>query len=509
MDYELFLVRYYWSLLLRHPLRLVLPMLAVVAIGLVMVLQQPRSYVSVARVATQSPPVSNSLVQSTVTTERIQFFEQRVFSRENLVALAHELGLLSDRTDLTDGQVADLTRRQITLQVTPADPNNPSSTAAILNIEFQADTPELAAAGANAVIQMLVVENRNARMSEASQVRAFLEQEAVTRRQQAEALDAEWNAFVTKHEALLPSRLPLYTSEVQELQQELQTIQIANSSLSADLRVLETQLALASRATSGDQNQLAQLQQELSTKQTIYSEAHPDIVSLHAKIATLQANLAEAEQAGPASTPNEQMAIQSPESAMLNERVITARQQQADYAVRRDEINERLNWLRVTIADMPGVEADLLALQRRHTAAEANLTDMQSRLDTALVGERLENAQQDSQISVIDKPEVPIYAAGSGRTRSMMIVGAFALLVGAGCLFLWDFLDRTIKSRRDLGPILEGGALVLIPDWKPEQAKGGRAGLAAVVALLALTAVATTGYSGPTSGLDQEMTRQV
>lgn len=489
MENELFFVRYYWSLLLRHPLRWILPALAVIAIGTVIVFQTPRTYVSEARVAVQSPQTTGTLVQSTVTNERVQFYEQRLFSRENLVALADKLALLpQSRAGLSDSQVAEIVRRQISLQVTPTDPNDPTSNSAILMIGFTASTPELAAAGANEIIQMLIMENRTSRMSEASQVRTFLEQEVVARRLQAESLDAEWNAFVATNEALLPSRLPLYTSEMQELQQELQTIQVASASLGADTRVLETQLDLAGRPTSSEQSQLEELKLELSTKQTIYSETHPDIVSLKARIATLEASLEQAESA-PATPTGDELAAQSPEVAMLNERVIVARQQQADYAARRTEINARLDELRATIAKMPSVEANLLALQRRHTAADANLSDMEGRLDTALVGERLENAQQDSQINVIDKPEVPTFATGTGRTRALTIVGALGLAFGLAALVALDFLDRTIKSKRSLRPILEGGALVLIPDWTPEKAPGRRAKLFPLAVVLALTAV--------------------
>ena len=498
MENELFLVRYYWSLVWRRPLHWIVPLMAVALIGIFIVLQTQRTYVSTARVAAQSPQISGSLIQSTVTNERVQFFEQRVFSRENLVALADKLALFRDiRSTLTDGEIADIVRRQVTLQVVPTDPTDPASSSAILTISFEASTPEVAAAGANEVIQMLIAENRNARMSEASQVRTFLEQEVKTRRQQAESLDAEWNAFVSANEALLPSRLPIYTSEIQELQEELQAIQVASASLAADTRVLETQLSLASRPASSAETQLAQLRQELSTKQTIFSATHPDIVLLRARIATLEESLTQME-AGQDVAAVSPVALQSPETAMLNERVIAARQQQGDFGTRITQINERLQWLRTTITKMPEVEANLLSLQRRHDAADNNLTDMQSRYDTAVVGERLQNAQEDSQISVIDKPEVPIYAAGSGRSRAMVIVAALALISGVASLIVLDLLNRTIKSKRDLGPLLEGGSLVLIPDWNPAKTSRLPKSLPALIIVLAFGAMIAPGGTGLT-----------
>ena len=496
MDNELFLVRYYLGLTLRHPLRWLLPALLFIVIGTVIVLQAPRTYVSVARVALQSSQASGSLVQSTVTNERLQFFEQRVFSRQNLVALADRLALLPQRGGLTDGQVADIIRQRITLEVRSTEPANPSSNSAVLTIGFTADTPEMAAAGANEIIETLIVENRNARLSEANQLRLFLEQEVTARRQQAEQLDAEWNEFVTTNEALLPSRLVIYTTEIQELQQELQTIQVASAALAADTRVLETQLALAQSPLSGEENQLSELRQELSAKRTTFSDSHPDIISLRSRIATLEASLAEKKDQGVATTDEQQSPV-SAESAMLNDRVASAGQQQEAYAARRAVIEERLDWLRATIAKMPAVEASLLALQRRHTAVEANLTDMQARLDTALVGERLENAQMDAQISVIDKPEVPTYAGGAGRTRALMIVGALGIGFGLACLVLLDLLDRSIKSKRNLYPFLEGGTLALIPDWTPEKARGAKGSLAAWIGVLALANLAVGVDTGP------------
>nr|WP_314262188.1 hypothetical protein [uncultured Devosia sp.] len=498
MQNEIFLVRYYWSLFLRHPLRWIVPMVVVLAIGGYSVMQSARTYQSTARVSAQSQqPTTTSLVQTTVTSERIQFFEQRVFARENMVALAERLDLFAGiRATMTDAELADLVRRQITLQVAAIDPGNPGSSSAMVTIGFSAPTPELAAAGAGEVVEMLILENRNARLSEATGLRTFLEQEVVSRREQAVALDAERNAFVSTNEALLPSRLGLYTAEMQELQQELQTIQVASATLSADTRVLEAQIAVTARPAGGEEGQLATLRDELSSRQTVFSDSHPEIVSLRSRIAALEASLAQKE-AEPTPPQAEPITAQSAEEAMLAQRVASAQQQQDDYAARRAQINERLVSLRDTMAQMPAVEANLLSLERRHTAAEENLADMQSRLDTALVGERLETAQMDSQITIVDAPDVPAYPTGSGRSRALMITGALALGLGLACAILWDFFDRTIKSRRELSAILAGGDLVVIPAWQPPGRRNALATPAVVAGLMALATSAALVAEAP------------
>jgi uncharacterized protein involved in exopolysaccharide biosynthesis len=487
MQNEIFLVSYYWSLFVRHPLRWIVPMVLVLAVGGLVVMQSDRTFQSTARVSAQSQqPTTTSLVQTTVTSERVQFFEQRVFARENMVALAERLDLFPGlRATATDAELADLVRRLISLQIAPIDPSNPGTSSAMVTIGFSAPTPELAAAGAGEVVEMLIMENRNARLSEATQLRTFLEQEVVSRREQAVSLDAERETFMSINEALLPSRLGLYTTEMQELQQELQTIQVASATLSSDTRVLEAQIALAARPEAGEEGQLATLREELSTKQTVFADTHPEIVSLRSRIAALEASLAQIE-AEPAPQIVEPITAQSAEQAMLAQRVASAERQQDAYTDRRNRINERLDWLRDKMAQMPTVEANLLALERRHTAAEDSLADMQNRLDTALVGERLETAQMDSQITIIDEPDVPTYPTGSGRSRAMIIAAALALGLGLGCAILWDVFDRTIKSKRELLSIMEGGDLVVIPAWQPDGRKGVGGVTAAVVCLMVL-----------------------
>ncbi|WP_152663435.1 GumC family protein [Devosia limi] len=428
-------------------------------IGAYVVFSMPRSYVSQARIVAQSPQISSALVESTVTGERLQFFEQRAFSRDNLVGLARKFNLYPGVANTgSDSQLATLVRNHITLRYMPADPNDPSSDAAIFTLGFEGDTPQLAADVTNEIIAMIIRENREARMGQAREASRFLEQEVAALQAQSDQVEARWNAFITTNEALLPSRLPLYTSEMQELNQELLTLQTASATLMSDTRLLETQLSIASSAqTSAAAAPIDALRAELSDRLTIFSDSHPQILALRARIAAMEASLARGEQQ-PGEAPRAEVAL-------LTERIATANQQRQDFIARRAVVNERVAALRATIAQMPSVEAELSALQRERDAMQASLAGMQAKLDTALVGQRLESDQQDAQVRVLDAPEVPRYASGSGRTRNMMIVLGLAAIVGLACLVLADLLDRTIKGRRDFTGVLEGATLVVLPNW--------------------------------------------
>jgi len=482
MDSELRIVRYYWDLLWRRPLMWIVPALVVLVIGTYFVFSMPRTYVSLARIVAQSPQISSTLVESTVTGERMQFFEQRAFSRDNLVGLARKFDLYPGLAATgSDSQLADRVRNHITLRYAPADPNDPSPDTAIFTVGFEGSTPQIAADVTNEIIAMIIRENREARMGQASEASRFLEQEVAGLQAQSDRIEGQWNAFISTNEALLPSRMPLYTSEMQELNQELLTLQTASATLMSDTRLLETQLAIASSTQSSAATApIDALRAELSDRLTVFSDSHPQILALRARIAAMEASLARGEQQAGAAP--------RAEVALLQERIATANQQQQDFVARRAVVNERVATLRATIAQMPSVEAEQANLQRERDAIQANLAGMQAKLDTALVGQRLESDQQDAQVRVLDAPEVPRYPSGSGRTRDMMMVLGVAGIVGLGCLFLADLLlDRTIKGRKDFTGVLEGATLVVLPRWSTGSTSLGvpLAVVAVVVAALA------------------------
>src|SRR5690606_3768768 len=140
----------------------------------------------------------------------------------------------------------------------------------------------------------------------------------------------------------------------------------------------------------------------------------------------------------------------------------------------RVSLNASLSSLREVLARMPAVEAEMLSLERQRSASQRMLDDMAARLNTARLSERLEFSQQGDQIEILEPAEVPQYASGPSRRKMMMMVVILAGGAGLATVFVFDMFDRTIRGSFDLARSLEGSALVVVPNWPDEPARGLR-----------------------------------
>jgi hypothetical protein len=109
---------------------------------------------------------------------------------------------------------------------------------------------------------------------------------------------------------------------------------------------------------------------------------------------------------------------------------------------------------------MSAIETERANLQR-------SLDDMRGKLDTARIGERLENDQSAMQMQVIETPEVPQYPIQSRRFY-LLFVMALSGAAGLACALGVDLLNSRIRGTFDLADALKGQTLVVIPEWSPD-----------------------------------------
>jgi uncharacterized protein involved in exopolysaccharide biosynthesis len=138
------------------------------------------------------------------------------------------------------------------------------------------------------------------------------------------------------------------------------------------------------------------------------------------------------------------------------------------------QLTERINWLKIVISQAPEVESKLAAIQTEKQSIQRSLIDMQSKLDTARLGERLELGDAASKIEVMETPEVPAQRAGPGRRFLLVLLAGISVLAGAAGTYVADSLDRTIRGSFDLADALQGQELIMIPNWTPDVREGRR-----------------------------------
>jgi uncharacterized protein involved in exopolysaccharide biosynthesis len=471
-------IQYYLGILRARPLRALVPAVLALLVGAAFVMSLPRTYYADALLIVEGQQIPSSLVTTTVASERMQFIEQRVLAREKLLALADRFGLFPAlRETMSDSRLAELMRQHIVLDIQTVVPGPSEQTAnsAALRIGFKHTSPKIAADVASALVAMIVEENKQNRVARASETTQFLEREVNTISHQLQEKDAAWRTYFESNKDVLPSRIPALLAELQERERELTQVSRDLPESEQSLGLLQAQLRLGasqSESLTRSRNQLAALQTDLAQKSLVYSDTHPEVRSLKQQIAVLQQQeAAEASaHAASASAPDPQK--MAPELRLFAERIAIAEPRHQALVARRDELNRRITELRTVMLRAPDVEAQLRLMDRDRQGLQDTLDQMRGKLETARVGERLEQDQTTSQIQVVERPEVPNYPISPNRTKLLLVVLVGAVAAGAAGLYLGDAFSRTIRGAFDLNDALAGETLVVIPEWKPQRHAG-------------------------------------
>jgi len=241
-------VRQYIEILKRRLLYFLIPFGLVAVPGVAVVMLLPAIYVAEGKILVESQQIPTDLVRPTITAnakERIQIIEQRVMTRQNLLAIVNKFNMFADRREALSGtQLLDLMRQSTRLQAFELETRRRDSLTIALTVGFEHAQPEMAMRVANELVTLILNEDARNRTSRAQETTNFLAREVKKLEGDLGMIEAQISEFKRKY--------------------------------SADL---------LSEKTSA---QLAALKSELQEKSALYASAHPEIIRLRRQIAALE-----------------------------------------------------------------------------------------------------------------------------------------------------------------------------------------------------------------------------
>jgi len=158
---------------------------------------------------------------------------------------------------------------------------------------------------------------------------------------------------------------------------------------------------------------LADAEAELAQATAVYSDEHPVVKNLKKKIAALKHAIA----AGPQPTADQ--------------------------------------------ASSPNV--NILVLERQEADLSRNLDDANRKLNTARLGESMEQGQQGERLQVIEQPSVPTKPVRPQRVKWYAAAFVLAGLIGVGCVAAAEMLDGSIRGSRQLAGVIDRHLIVTLP----------------------------------------------
>jgi uncharacterized protein involved in exopolysaccharide biosynthesis len=200
---------FYWELLKRRFFYFLIPFVLVVAIGVGAALVWPATYLSEGKILVQSQQIPTELVRPTVTNaaqERIQVIEQRLMTRDNLVAIVDKFGLFPTQRNLMSvTQLVEMMKKKTTIATVNQQlsfskrTDNPTI---VFTVGFEDSDPAVASRVANELVTRILNEDIRDRTSRASDTTKFLKREV--ERLQAENAAMEAKIAQAKEAQLAP-----------------------------------------------------------------------------------------------------------------------------------------------------------------------------------------------------------------------------------------------------------------------------------------------------------------
>jgi uncharacterized protein involved in exopolysaccharide biosynthesis len=249
----------YYEILKKRKLYIFVPFILVAVAGSAVAMLWPPTYLSEGKILVESQQIPADLVRPTVSAaakERLQVIEQRVMTRDNLLAIMDKYEIFADRRNtLSRTELLDLMRENARIQPLELDQSRGQGRTTIaLTVGFTNRRPDVAMKVANELITLFLNEDARNRTNRAMETTKFLAREV-------QRLETELGSIETK---------------ISQSKQQQRTTG------SAEAAAQPPQVA-----------QLIALKADLAGKSAIYSKSHPEVRRLTVQIEALEKLLAE------------------------------------------------------------------------------------------------------------------------------------------------------------------------------------------------------------------------
>ena len=408
---------YYLGILKKRILYILIPFVVVLAAGSAVAMLWPPTYLSEGKILVESQQIPADLVRSTITAgskERLQVIEQRVMTRDNLLAIMDKYQMYADRRDsLSRTELLDLMRQNAEVKPLELDPvrgRTDALTTIALTVGFTDRRPDIAMKVANDLITLFLNEDARNRTNRAMETTKFL------------------------------------AREVQRLEAELNSVEAKI----ADFKRKHVAAAVTPEHTAP---QLTVLKAELASKSAVYSKSHPEVVRLRRQIAALE------QITQPASSPS--LPAMDPDAleALQEQRTSTQKNLEAAAAklsaarlgetLERDQFAERLQVLEQAIPPQKPIKPNRLkilglALLGAGMAGFGGVFAVEL-FDRTIRSSRDLASIADSHL-IVTIPYISTRAElGRKRSKILLAIGLLVIAVLGGLLavhFLWRPLDE-------------------------------------------------------------------
>lgn len=444
---------------LRRPLTVILPWLGVILLSVAVLFVLPKKYRSSTLILIESEKVPDSFVARVATqdaTGRLENIKPEILSRTRLERVLEETKPYPDVESRT--RAVELLRAAIAINQSGQDG---------FTLEFVHRNPEKAQQVTERLATLFMDESVKAREQQVQGAVDFLVTQVKEARRQLEEKDAALRQFKEQRMGRLPEQLQANLATLEMLQKERQMVEeslyLAREKMDA--------LALGARRPAGETRRagdssaepsdLQKMRNDLDALRERYTDEHPDVRSLRARVARAEKRAADAASAGVPADPSESSA------ALTRQQLGRVREDVEKLQKRQADLESRISSTRARVEETPRTEQELANLTRDYQKLSENYSQLLTKqLDAEMAG-RLEQRWKGARFRMLDPANLPEKPDSPKPKLILALGGVFGLLIGIGVSVAAEVLDPTVKDAEQLQNLLPCPVLGRIPHLAP------------------------------------------
>ena len=462
--------RHYIHAPLRRPLLVLLPWAAVLLMSIVALYLVPKRYESLTLILVESEKAPDSFITrvaaaSTEASRRVENIRAKIYSRTMLERVLEQTNPYPDIASRSQGVAALV--KSISVDAEGSDG---------FTIGFTHSDPRKAQEVVDRLSRMFIEEAVSTRGEEVEEAVDFLVTQVNDARAALEEKEEAVRRFKESRMGRLPEQLDANLTTQGMLQRELEALEerllFAREREAALARGLSrASAANRGRASTGaaaapGETELEALERQLFALSNRYTDDHPDVRALRARIERLRTPVTQGD-------PEPEPVPPSPDLVSQEQLVATTREIEKLEA-RRGEIEERIAAIRARVDATPRTEQELATMVRDYEMLSDNYKSLLERqLDAQMAG-RLERRWKGDQFRVLDPASLPEEPSFPKPTIFLFVGLVGGLFTGLGTALLAEFLDSTVKDADELNALLDHSVLARIPHIPKLETPPGR-----------------------------------
>lgn len=494
----------------------------VVAIGSLVAIFMPPTYLSSATILIEQQEIPEDLVRSTVTSyadQRIQVITQRTMTYANLSEIIKKYNLYEDdRKSEPMEKIILQMRDDIKTKIISADVMDPRSgrpTAATIafGISFQNTSPDLAQKVTNEITGLFLSENLRTRKDMATLTEEFLGASAEDQRKRVVEIEQKLSDFKQEHARELPEYAQLNLAALERAEGEyreqmgrLDALEERRIFLTSELARLGATRVISNGDLNGlsPEDKLQYLYNHSMQLRAQYAENHPDVIKTNRSIDDLVAQgvrirdrsfvrelirrkeeerrvllekyaanhpdllkvdkaLAELKAIKLTDPQKVQTDSNNPDYIQLASQLQAVEQNIIAVKGIQENLSAKVMELQKSLSEGPKVEQDYRVLIRDLETTTRNYKEFDAKQTQAKLAKLLEQEQKGERFTLIEPPLKPERPIKPNRTLIFIFSVVLALAVGGGVIWLLERLDQSVRGEVALTKLLGFAPLVVVP----------------------------------------------